>query len=56
MSGGFSGRATPVPIPNTEVKTARADGIETAGSRESRSLPDILMPEIYIEISFTELF
>lgn len=24
--GGFCGRGTPVPIPNTEVKTASADG------------------------------
>ena len=24
--GGYSGRVTPVPIPNTEVKTACADG------------------------------
>ncbi len=24
--GGYSGRVTPVPIPNTEVKTASANG------------------------------
>ena len=49
MFGAFSGRATPVPIPNTEVKTARADGIETAGFRESRSVPNILNHYLFRE-------
>lgn len=40
ISGGFSDGVTPVLIPNTEVKPIRADGTWTAGSRESRSLPD----------------
>ena len=44
MFGAFSGGATPVLIPNTEVKPARADGSDTAGYRESRSVPDIFKP------------
>src|SRR5262249_22678590 len=41
VSGGFTGGATPVPIPNTEVKPSRADG--TAGETlwESRTLPGL---------------
>src|SRR5215470_11682113 len=44
VSGGFAGGATPVPIPNTEVKPSRADG--TAGETlwESRTPPG-LFPE-----------
>ena len=38
-SGGDNGEATPVPIPNTEVKLSSADGTWTARSWESRSLP-----------------
>ena len=38
-SGGNDGEATPVPIPNTEVKLSGVDGTRTAGSRESRSPP-----------------
>ena len=37
MSSDNAEEATPVPIPNTEVKLLRADGTWTAGSRESRS-------------------
>ena len=37
--GGNSGEATPVPIPNTEVKLSRADGTAGATLWESRSLP-----------------
>ena len=39
--GGNRGRVTPVPIPNTEVKPATADGTACAGVWESRSLPGI---------------
>ena len=42
MFGAFSGGVTPVPIPNTEVKPTRADGSDTAGYRESRSVPGVL--------------
>ena len=39
VSGGYTGGATPDPIPNSEVKPSRADG--TAGETlwESRSSP-----------------
>ncbi len=40
-SGGHGGRVTPVPIPNTEVKTASADGTWGATPWESRTSPDI---------------
>ena len=40
VSGADSGGVPPVPIPNTAVKTASADGSRTAGSLESRSAPD----------------
>src|SRR6185369_4519292 len=39
--GGHRGRVTPVPIPNTEVKPATADGTACVGAWESRSLPGI---------------
>ena len=39
VSGGYSGGETPVPIPNTEVKTARADGTWGVAPWESRSPP-----------------
>ena len=38
--GGYSGRVTPVPIPNTEVKTASADGTWGVTPWESRTPPD----------------
>jgi len=41
--GGNSGEATPVPIPNTEVKLARADGTAGASLWESRTLPGYLL-------------
>src|SRR6266571_8623624 len=43
VSGGFAGGATPVPIPNTEVKPSRADG--TAGETlwESRTPPGLFI-------------
>src|SRR5262245_66015377 len=37
--GGHRSRVTPVPIPNTEVKPATADGTACVGAWESRSLP-----------------
>ncbi len=39
--GGHRGRVTPVPIPNTEVKPATADGTACVGVWESRSLPGL---------------
>src|SRR6266542_3737242 len=37
--GDPSGEATPVPIPNTEVKLSSAEDTERAASRENRSSP-----------------
>ncbi len=42
VSGGHSGGETPVPIPNTAVKPARADGTWGATPWESRSLPEFI--------------
>jgi hypothetical protein len=41
FSGGNAGGATPVPIPNTEVKSSRADGTAGVTLWESRMLPDL---------------
>ena len=40
--GDFSGEATPVPIPNTEVKLSSAEDTERAAFRENRSSPGFL--------------
>ena len=40
-SGGYSGEATPVPIPNTEVKLSCADNTWLATARKDRSPPDL---------------
>jgi hypothetical protein len=42
VSGGNCGGETPVPIPNTEVKTASADGTWGVTPWESRSPPGFL--------------
>ena len=39
FAGGYSGGATPVPIPNTVVKPSSADGTDLGTDRESKSLP-----------------
>ncbi len=41
ISGGNSGGVTPVPIPNTEVKSSSAYGTAGATLWESRSLPEL---------------
>ena len=43
-SGGYYREATPVPIPNTEVKLAGADNTRLATAREDRLLPDLTSP------------
>ena len=43
-SGGYYREATPVPIPNTEVKLACADNTWLATAREDRLLPDLTSP------------
>ena len=45
--GGFSGGATPDPIPNSEVKPTRADGTDRASDRESRSLPGFVFIGVF---------
>ena len=42
VSGDHGGGATPVPIPNTAVKPASADGTWGAFPWESRTSPDFL--------------
>ena len=42
VSGDHSGRVTPVPIPNTEVKPACADGTWGETPWESRSSPEFI--------------
>jgi hypothetical protein len=39
--GGYRGRETPVPIPNTEVKPLIADGTAWVTVWESRTLPGL---------------
>lgn len=41
ISGGYGSGETPVPIPNTEVKTASADGTKGEIPWESRSSPGL---------------
>ena len=41
VPGGHRSRATPVPIPNTEVKPATVDGTVWETAWESRSLPGV---------------
>ena len=39
VPGGLAGGATPVPIPNTEVKPSKADDTAAERQWESRTLP-----------------
>ena len=39
VPGGLAGGATPVPIPNTEVKPSKADATAAERQWESRTLP-----------------
>jgi hypothetical protein len=41
--GDSGGEATPVPIPNTEVKLSSAEDTERAAFRENRSSPGLLL-------------
>ena len=62
ISGGHGGGETPVPIPNTAVKPARADGTWGEAPWESRSPPGFLIDSIPSELrlggilSFQESF
>jgi hypothetical protein len=42
-SGEFNGEATPVPIPNTEVKLSRAENTWLETARKGRSSPDFFV-------------
>ena len=42
--GGYSGRVTPDPIPNSEVKPASADGTARETVWESRTPPELSQP------------
>src|SRR5690606_27532302 len=46
VSGGYSGRVTPDPIPNSEVKPASADGTARETVWESRTSPDYCCPHL----------
>src|ERR1039458_8344721 len=48
VSGGHSGRVTPVPIPNTEVKPACADGTWGETPWESRSSPEFISDNAHL--------
>ena len=52
--GGYRERATPVPIPNTEVKPLIADGTARVTVWESRTLPGfaIIQKKLPINGSF----
>ena len=44
VPGGLTGGATPVPIPNTEVKPSKADDTAAVRQWESRTLPGYKRP------------
>ena len=48
FSGDFVGRVTPVPIPNTEVKPAGADGTARETVWESRKSPGLFKSPLMI--------
>src|SRR5690606_36783370 len=50
--GGHSGGATPVPIPNTEVKPSSADGTRLGTAWESRSLPEVDLESLTVRWGF----
>ena len=52
--GGYSSGETPVPIPNTEVKTAYADGTARVTVWKSRAPPS-LTPLRFIKIESDEI-
>ena len=45
QSGDNGEEGTPVPIPNTVVKLLSVDGTWRETARESRSLPDLFVPQ-----------
>ena len=55
MSGNDGEEATPVPIPNTEVKLFSADGSWGLSPCESRTLPGIYYSALFHSSSVVEL-
>lgn len=55
IPGDHTGGATPVPIPNTEVKSSRADDTAVARLWESRMLPGSFAesPQMFISVGFS---
>ena len=56
LSGGKSERATPVPIPNTVVKSLSADGTARGTLWESRTLPGFSTKKGSYDSIITPLF
>ena len=52
ISGGFSERETPVPIPNTEVKPLSVDGTARVTVWESRTLPGVKLKALLKKRAF----
>ena len=50
MPGAYTGGATPVPIPNTEVKPSRANGTALAREWESRSVPGLFYFMLFLTL------
>ena len=50
FSGNFTGGVTPVPIPNTEVKSTEVDGTMVSRPWESRTLPVSFKPLIEFQL------
>ena len=55
ISGDHNGEATPVPIPNTEVKLSGAEDTWLETARENMSLPDLYHGSEFIAQSFVLL-
>ena len=55
IPGDHTGGATPVPIPNTEVKSSRADDTAVERLWESRALPGSLVksPQMLLSVGFS---
>ncbi len=47
VPGGYGGGATPLPIPNREVKPSSADGTAPAAGWKSRSSPGLYMEKLH---------
>ncbi len=46
IAGVYSGGATPVPIPNTEVKSVSGDGTTGLTLWESSTIPAFFLPDL----------